>query len=372
MYKEFDDFEYAKYGGDIFEKYFDVEAWSLSKFFLGPDIKAKDLYAKQKKVDTLKDFVMILNRYHRKKTFLFFVMPPSMKKVYYLEAVVSLMGFRYSMSYCQPALAKYNTGKLNENLAKKRPDYCKAILNALFPPTFNFVATTVCFKEFPSIWSIKRQNNIMIHSLDYDVFLKIQDKHERLIEDKYILFLDESYVAHYDYQIFGVKSPFREQDNYYLPMRIFFDYIEKISGYRVVIAEHPRAHYSDRTIYGNREMIRGQTAALIRDAELVLCHISLAIDYVILYQKKFIVLYLTEIMRFYEWEEYYIPLFSYLKIKGLNISKSYNKESIKNVIADGASARCRKYQQYYIKAKGTREAPFFEIAAEYILEELDK
>ena len=72
MYKEFEDFEYAKYGGDIFEKYFDVEAWSLSKFFLGPDIKAKDLYAKQKKVDTLKDFVMILNRYHRKKNIFIF------------------------------------------------------------------------------------------------------------------------------------------------------------------------------------------------------------------------------------------------------------------------------------------------------------
>ena len=372
MYKEFENFEYEKYGGDIFEKYFDVEVWSLSKYFLGTSIKTKDSYAKQKKVETLKEFVMTLNRYQRKKTFLFFILPPSMKKVYYLEAVVSLMGFRYSMSYCQPVLTKYNSGTLNEDLAKIKPDYCKIILNVLFPPTFNFVATMTNFKEFPSIWSIRRQNNIMIHSLDYDMFLKIKDKHERLIKDKYILFLDESYVAHYDYQVFGVGSPFKGQDDYYLPMRNLFDYVENMSGYRVVIAEHPRAHYSDRTIYGNREMIRGQTAELIRDAELVLCHISIAIDYVILFQKKFIVLYLDEIMRFYEWEEYYIPLFSYLKIRGLNISKSYNRESIKKVIADGASACCRRYRQYYIKAKGTKVAPFFEIAAEYILKELDR
>lgn len=372
IHKELENFEYEKYGGDIFEKYFDVEVWSLSKFFLGESIKTKDIYENQEEVATLNEFTMRLKRYHRKKTFLFFLLPPSRRKTFYLEAVVFLMGFRYSMSYCQPVLAKYNGGTLKEELVKRKRDYCNVILNTLFSPTFNFIATTACYKEFPSVWSIKRQNNIMIHSLDYDVFLKIKDKHERLIKYKYILFVDESYVSHYDYQVLGVESPFKRQDDYYLPMRKFFDYIENMLGYRVVIAEHPRAHYNDRTIYGNREMIRGQTAALIRDAELILCHISIAIDYVILFQKKFIVLYLNEIMRFYEWEEFYIPLFSYLKIKGLNISRSYNKEIIENVIANGASACCRKYKQYYIKAKGTKETPFFEIAADYILKEMDR
>lgn len=370
-YKEFENFEYEKYGVDILEKYFEIEVWSLSKFFLGEHIKTKDVYSGQKEVATIKEFIRFLGCYSPRETFLFFLFPPALRKVYYLEAIVSLMGFRYSMAYCQPVLTKYNNGTLKEDMAKRKKDYMNVVLNAFFPPTFNFVATAVSYKEFPSIWSVKRQNNIMIHTLDYDVFLKIKGEHGQLVKGPYILFLDESYVAHYDYQVLDVTPPFKRQDDYYVPMRKFFDYIEQIMGYRVVIAEHPRAHYCDRSIYGNREIIRGQTAILIRDAELVLCHISVAMDYIILFQKKFIVLYLDEIMQFYEWENYYIPLFHYLKIKGLNISKSYNYKIIENVIADGASKLCKKYRHYFIKANGTKESLFFEIVAEHILKEMN-
>ena len=371
-YKEYENFEYEKYGLDILERYFETEVWNLSKFFLGDDIKTEDVYLKQKGISTIKEFIRFLRRYNPKETFLFFHFPPTSKKVFYVEAIVSLMGFRYSMAYFQPFLTKYNSGSLKEYMSRRKKNYGNVILNALFPPTFNFVATTISYKEFPSMWSVKRQNNIMIHTLDYDVFLKIKDEHERLVKDRYILFIDESYVAHYDYQIFNVKPPFKHPDDYYEPMRNFFDYIEQILGYRVVIAEHPRAHYSDKSIYGNREMIRGQTARLVRDAELVLCHISTAIDYIILFQKKFIVLYLNDIMRYFEWGNYYIPLFNYLNIKGLNISQSYNRKMIENVMANGASKSCKKYKHYYIKQNGTEEAFFFEIVAEHILNEMDR
>lgn len=365
-YKELENFEYEKYGGYIFEKYFDVEVWSVSKVFFETNIKTKDLYPKQTEIETIKEFAMRLRHYSRGRTFLFFIFPPTQRTVFYFEAVVSIMGFQYSMAYCQPYLSQWNSDSLKNYWKKRKPDYVNAILNAFFPPTFNFIAAPASYKEFPSVWGIRKQNNIMLHTLDYDVYLKIKEDGKRLIKEKYILFVDESYVAHYDYQIFGVNSPFKKPEDYYVPVRSFFDYIEQLFGYRVVIAEHPRAHYPDSSIYGNREMIRGQTARLVRDAEMVLCHTSTAIDYIILFQKKFLILYLDEIRQFYEWENYYIPLFNYLKIRGLNLSKPYNEDTIKSAVYSGSSNGCKKYNQHYIKAKGTREEPFFEIAAEYI------
>lgn len=367
FYKELENFEYEKYGGDIFEKYFEVEVWNVSKIFLGSNVVTKDLYPRQKKIRTVKEFVVTLKHCSRKNTFLLFYFPSGQRETFYFEAIVSIMGFRYSMLYCQPYLSKWNNCSLKRYWKEREADYVNALLNAVFPPAFNFVAAPANYKEFPSVWSIRKQNNIMLHALDYDVYLKIKDENKRVIEEPYILFVDESYVAHYDYQIFDVEPPFKSPEDYYVPMRKFFDDVESLFGYRVVVAEHPRAHYQDRGIYGNREMIRGQTASLIRDAEFVLCHTSMAIDYIILFNKKFMVLYLDEIMRFYEWEFYYIPLFHYLNIKGLNLSKSYDEKLINSVICSGTSNRCKKYNQNYIKAKGTRENFFFEAVAECIL-----
>lgn len=369
-YKELENFEYKKYGGDIFALNFDVEVWSLSKIFLGNNVKTKDIYAEQKQVDSIREFVMCLRKYSRKHTFLFFLFPSAKRKTFYFEAIVSIMGFQYSMAYCQPYLAQWNSGSLGEALKRRGIDYIGAILNGIFPPTFNFVAALSSYKEFPSVWSIKRQNNVLIHTLDYDNYLKIRNEKKRLIESKYIIFVDESYVAHYDYQIFNINSPFRRPEDYYTPLNRFFDYLENTFGCPVVIAEHPRAHYVDRNIYGNRKMIRGQTARLIRDAEMVICHTSTAIDYIILFKKDFLIIYLDEIKNFYEWEKYYIPLFNYLKIKGLNISNFYDRAKIKSIVASGSANYCERYKHQFIKSKGTREEMFFKVASEYIMQEM--
>lgn len=366
-FKEFEEFEYKKFGGHILEKYFDVEIWNVSKYFFDKNVVTQNIYVGQREIKTLKEFGISLQEYKRQQTFLFLLFPVAPRKAFYFGAIASLMGFRYSMAYCQPYLARWNSRTMHEIFAEGKRDWLKVILSTLFPPKFNFVAAPASFKEFPSVWSIKKQNNVMIHTLDYDVYLEIKDENSRLINDRYILFIDESYVAHYDYQTMDTAPPFRNSEAYYAPVRKFFDFAEKVFGYRIVIAEHPRAHYVDRGIYGNREMIRGQTARLVRDAELVLCHISTAIDYIILFQKKFIVLYLNEIQQFYEWEKYYIPLFHYLEIKGLNLSKPFNEDMLKNCIFSGSDKKCSKYKQNFIKAQGTRNEPFFEIVAEDIM-----
>lgn len=369
-FKELEKFEYKKFGGNILEKYFDIELWNLSKYFFEIDVKTEDVYPQQKKINTLREFARALKRYNHRRTFLFLNFPFGHRKALYCGTIALLMGFKYSMVYCQPYLAKWNIGTFQEDFRKRKRDCLKVMLSTFFPPAYNFIAAPASYKEFPSLRSIKKQNNIMIHTLDYDSYLEIKDERTRLIKDKYILFVDESYVVHYDYQVFDMKPPFKEPDDYYEPIRQFFTFVEKLYGYRVVIAEHPRAHYVDNSIYGNREMIRGQTARLIRDAEMVLCHISTALDYVILFRKNFMVLYMNEIQLTSDWENYYIPLFHYLNIKGVNISKPYKEETVKEHIYSGAMSTCRKYKQNFIKAHGTPEEPFFETVAKCILGEM--
>lgn len=366
IYKEMERFEYEKYGGTIFEKYFDVEVWDLSKIFLGDKLKVNESFPLQKKIESIKQFVMWLRNNNSKKTFLIFLSIPSARMTFYLQTIVSIMGFSYSMTYLQPCLARWNNGSTKEYWQKRKPDCINTVLNTLFPPRYNFMATTTCYQEFPSVWSIKHQNNILIHTLDYDVYLKIKDESNRIIQGKYILFIDENYVANKIWKILDVDPPFKNSEDYYGPVRQFFDRIERLYGYQIVIAGHPRVRYLDRKIYGNRSIIYDQTARLIRDAELILCHKSIALDYIILFQKKFLVFYLDEFMHFYQWESYYIPLFNYLKIHGLNISRPYNNEMIKDMVVLSQTKECKKYTQYYIKAKGTEEAPFFEIVSEYI------
>lgn len=370
IYKQLEQFEYEKYGGKIFEKYFDVEVWSLPRIFLNANITIpQDIYegTNAKEIKSIKDFINILNQYSRKKTFLACIFPPLLRKTYYMEAIITILGFQYSMSYCQPFLSSCNIGTLKKDFECKQKVWINAFLSALFPPTFNFVATSANYREFPSMRSIRKQNNILIHTLDYDIYLKIKDESRRLIKDKYVLFIDESYVSHADYAIFGVESPFKKPEDYYGPMRKLFDVIEELYKCRVVIAEHPRAYYSDSSMYGNREMIKGQTARLVRDAEMVLCHASTALDYIILFKKDYLLIYLDEIKRFYEWNAYYIPLLKYLKIRALNVSMDYNFEKVKKTISSGDTVNCQKYKQRFIKQSGTRKEPFFEIVSEYII-----
>lgn len=375
IYRTLEEFEYEKYGGKIFEKYFDVEVWNIEAFFWDKKLSIpKQIYRSKniKNIINYRDFIQNLNDCNRKKVFMSLLLPPGLRKTYYIQAIISCMGFRYSMSFCQPYLCTGNVGKLKDDFKLKNKDRMNELLNHLFPPMFNFVATTANYREFPSVRSIKKQNNILIHTLDYDNYLKIKTENKRIIQDKFIVFIDECYIGHSDYEKFNIKTPFHTPDKYYVPLNRFFEKVEHLFGYRIVIAEHPRGEYPDSSMFGNREMIQGQTARLIRDAELVLCHTSTAIDYVILFKKKYILFYMDEIKRFYEWKEFYSPLLKYLDINALNVSKNYTNEEIEEIISDGSSLACEKYKNRFIKKRGTKEELFFEIEAEYILKFFEK
>lgn len=123
-----------------------------------------------------------------------------------------------------------------------------------------------------------------INHPDYEKYLQLKDG-KRLIEEPFIVFIDEFYPYHPD---FKEINPEMDCDKlatiYYRSMNHFFDEVEKRTGMKVVIAAHPIADYSDNP-YNGRALYQYKTAELVRDCEYVCMHNSFCISYVALFDK---------------------------------------------------------------------------------------
>jgi len=125
---------------------------------------------------------------------------------------------------------------------------------------------------------------LLAHSLDYDAYLQGAPA-ERLVEDEYIVFLDENMVYHWEIDFGGLARP-AEPDVYYQGLNGLFSVLEKRWGKRVVVAVHPSADPAiAASAFGHRECFQHQTMRLIRDCSLVVAHASTSVGYAVLYDK---------------------------------------------------------------------------------------
>ena len=122
-----------------------------------------------------------------------------------------------------------------------------------------------------------------IHSLDYDKYLQVRVDKERLIQEKYCVFIDQYLPYHPDGVGIGdVVDPVR----YYAELEGLFTTIEKETGLKVVIATHPRGDYTlHNDVLNKYEKFRFKTAELIRDAEFVIAQFSTSICYATIFWK---------------------------------------------------------------------------------------
>ncbi|MEO8033631.1 MAG: hypothetical protein ABI837_04315, partial [Acidobacteriota bacterium] len=143
------------------------------------------------------------------------------------------------------------------------------------------------------------------------------------------------------------------------------DRVEAEGGVRVVIAAHPRADYADRShIFGDREIVRGETAALVRDADLVLAHCSTAVNFAALERKP--VLFLTSDSL----ERHVIHGSAVPVVAGLFSKTPVNIDHVGQVDwQDERTVDGQAYDSYiakYIKAKGTPERLCWDLVADYL------
>lgn len=126
-----------------------------------------------------------------------------------------------------------------------------------------------------------------INPPDYEQYLKLGECKE---EKEYIVFIDQAFPIHPEfrslYTYLGIEALAEE---YYKSTRKFFDTVEQQMGLKVIIAGHPVANYKGDE-YGNREIVYGKTAELVRDAKAVIGHTSGAINFPIYYEKPLVLI----------------------------------------------------------------------------------
>ncbi len=369
FYTKVYDFEYEKYGLYLMkERGLEVEAWSLEKIFFPHVYKENNSSIKDGiRLTEIHNFVSFAKNVliqKRGQTIFILQLPVHNINVNICEAIIKLSGHKYCMTYTQPYLNEYKCVKLKYSNLKKI--WWEDIMDRMFPPEYNFVATKMNYLDFSSKDRIKGDNNILIHTLDYDNYLKDRKK-LRFIKEDYIVFIDEYQPFHVDYSLCGMINPIKKAMEYYERLDRIFTLLENTYDCKVIIAEHPRADYSDKEhfLYG-RKHYRNMTGILIKDAEFVVTHISTAQDYIVLYNKKFLVIYDSDMKNSQEWTYAFMPLINFFKIKPLNISENYCIEDVVKLINNNKKKYYRKFYNYFIMGKEKNKL-FFEVVADKIL-----
>ncbi len=102
----------------------------------------------------------------------------------------------------------------------------------------------------------------------------------------FVLFVDVCLPHASDWKFLGIKPPISASE-YYPRLRGLFDTVERCLGMPVVVAGHPNSRgVSDYgTLIGGRELVFGQTAALVMQSSLVLTHASTATSFIAMANK---------------------------------------------------------------------------------------
>jgi hypothetical protein len=271
---------------DITELLFSSTFRQEDSYFLVKTIKFKSYYELEKAIDQqyLKKvlFISIMNFQDRiKKIHIllrkynlnlgFFArnqLPKSFSKYLMINKILRLR--------IKKIINLYHSYKLEYNLKKglyKKYD-------------FVFQGGKLGFQAFGNFHEVYKNSQILrINSSDYDDYLE-NNECERLINDDYILFLDEYVPFHPDYNYFSIGDKIIVPEEYFDRLNNYFDKLEKQFSLPVVIAAHPRAlKYKECDHFMGRKIYFGMTCQLTKYATFVLAHSSTSISYAILFNK---------------------------------------------------------------------------------------
>jgi hypothetical protein len=132
---------------------------------------------------------------------------------------------------------------------------------------------------------------VNINYQDYDHYQAAKNNHARIVAGKYCVFLDEGPACNDDVEILNMQR--LDFDKFYGSLNRFFDEIERRFNLAVVIAAHPGIDY-DSAVFAGREVFKGKTCELVKDAQLVVSQSSTSTSYAVLFRKPVILIYTDE------------------------------------------------------------------------------
>jgi hypothetical protein len=137
---------------------------------------------------------------------------------------------------------------------------------------------------------------VPINLCDYDHYMQVRTGAQRLVSERYAVFLDINLPHQSDLAFCGY--PQIDSGRYYRSLNRFFGLLEQEYGIKIIIAAHPKAAYDAATFEGRRFQ-RLVTAELVRDAEFVLSHTSTSLSYAVLNAKPLIFIYTDDMAAAY-------------------------------------------------------------------------
>ncbi|MXV39004.1 hypothetical protein GO491_10020 [Flavobacteriaceae bacterium Ap0902] len=169
---------------------------------------------------------------------------------------------------------------------------------------------------------------------DVFTYLKIK-RNPRLIDQNYIVFLDNALPSHPDFLRAGVETI--SSEIYYDKMNKFFDQLEEAFNCEVVIAAHPKSTYSEQ--YGSRKIIYSKTASLVKDCQFVINHYSSTMSFACLFKKPILYIYTNEFLdsNNYTLQRIYNRILfqsAYFKMSSINIDQYKGNTNIINSISN--------------------------------------
>lgn len=210
----------------------------------------------------------------------------------------------------------------------------------------------------------KWTRTVWAHTLDYDNYLRASAPVASYTTARAV-FLDSFLPYHPDYA--GEDMPPLDAGPYYSSLRHLFDTIEKRLGLTVEIACHPRGHYEDTT-FGDRAIVKGRTAELVRDSTLVLTHWTTSVNYAVLNERP-VAFLVTDAFLGRDEARYVEAMAKWLGKKPINIDRDLDSVDWNAELEVNAEAYLA-YRDAFIKTTGSPELPFWQIVADAIRAEL--
>jgi hypothetical protein len=205
------------------------------------------------------------------------------------------------------------------------------------------------------------------HNFDYDIYLRLRCG-TGAAAGRYAVFVDQDYCFHPEFTCEPSTTVITPQ-KYFPTICNGLRLISAALSVQVRIAAHPRATYRQRAqdYFAGFPVEYDQTAELIRDASVVVCHDSTAVQFAVLFQKPVIFVTTDELLPCYEGRSI-VKVAAELGKVPINL----DDRNLSSVDWRGQlDVDVRKYASYrsrYIKTDGSPEAPVWTIVINQIEE----
>ncbi len=365
--------DYKRFGIDVLRSNgFEVEVWNCTPFLypgVVEDVKGADIvyyehyFEFQKMQDALEkiykltqDVLVVCLIQYRVNSYSLFRAISKKQIMYCVISSVLPFSIKKNGSIMEAILNILR--KTRDIEALKQSLFCRVPHKILGINPASFVLIGGAYRANDRRDMVGSQTELLfIHALDYDIYLE-EIKNTVEIDNKMGVFIDEYVPFHPHYPMMKVP-PFSTPEEYYPPIRRFFDHLEDANRTNITIAAYPRSRYEDHPDYfGGRHVVKGKTMELIRRASFVIGHCSTSINYAVL-EKKPVIFITTDSLQRSLQGEWIRQMASFLGKGVINVDEMLEIDFKKEMTIDEKAYRA--YKNAFIKKDNTEELPFWQI-----------